>query len=253
MKTIEFTENTLAKIQAILFVADKPISLKELFHVLDQEIPLSVISTTLEYYKNSLENPSSGVFLYESSGGFQLKTKKDFHEILKKFYTKPKLNLTPQGLEALSIIAYKQPIKKVDIDALRGVDSSYILKFLVEKKMIQSLKNTEFLSYQTTSEFLDFFQLQSLEDLPSEEVLEEEIEENLGIYEKEFKNILGLEVQNLFQEQSLDTSSLEKLLDKSKTPFLNDLKEHKASDALERYLLVQEILHINKDSFIKNS
>lgn len=253
MKTIEFTENILAKIQAILFVADKPVSQEDVFKLLDQEVPLSVIGNTLEQYKVYLNNPSSGFFLYESSSGFQLKTKKDFHEILKKFYTKPKLQLTPQALEALSIIAYKQPIKKVDMDSLRGVDSSYILKFLLEKKMIEHVKNTEFLSYQTTQDFLDFFQLQSLNDLPTEETLEEEIEDNLGMYEKEFKNILGLEVQNLFTEKSLDTSSLETLLEKEKTPFLKDLKNAKAADVLDRYLLIQEIIQSNQGSFIKNS
>jgi segregation and condensation protein B len=253
MKTIEFSENILAKIQALLFVADKPLMQEDFFKLLDQEVPLSIIISTLQYYKTYLDSPSSGFFLYESASGFQLKTKKDFHGMLKKFYNKPKLNLTPQGLETLSIIAYKQPVKKVDIDSLRGVDSSYIIKFLVEKKMIESIKSTEFLSYQTTQEFLDFFQLQSLDDLPTEETLEEEIEENLGMYEKEFKTILGLEVQNLFTEKSLDTSSLDTLLEKEKTPFLKDLKNSKAADVLDRYLLIQEIIQSNHDSFIKNS
>ncbi len=244
---VEKNQQQIALLEAIFFVADKPLTLEKIFTLIDQKIPVSLLEELLKDYEQILLQEDRGFFLQQSSLGYQLKTKKEFHEILTKFYTKPKLNLTPAALEVLSLIAYKQPLLKTELDQIRGVDSSYLLRVLLEKRMIQTAKSQQ-LSYETTADFLDFFQLRSLEDLPSEQEVEELVDSRLIEQQEGLKNLIGLKSDPLFEEGALDTSKLENLVKERilETDLTKEMKQKGAFEALEQYLLKQEVILQNR-------
>ncbi len=171
-----FKTNGFKKIiEAILFVSSEPISekrLKEFLLISEKEIE-EIISLLNEEYEKT-----NRVFrIRKIAKGYQLFTLPEYSDYLTKFYAdKKKKRLSPTALEVLAIIAYHQPITKQEIEKIRGVDSTYILNILLEKKLIKiegraKKPGAPFL-YGLTKEFLKYFGLNSFEDLPKKEEIE---------------------------------------------------------------------------------
>jgi len=157
-------------IEAMLFVSDKPLFLSEIKNVLEgpdsDEIRDVIAELAGEY-----EKQTSALRIKEIAGGYQIVTDPVLAPWLKKLYkTAGSDRLSGPSLETLAIIAYKQPATKPEIEAIRGVNVDGVLKTLIEKNLVKILGRRETVGrpiiYGTTQEFLQYFGLNSLEELP---------------------------------------------------------------------------------------
>ena len=163
-------EKKAAAIEAILFTLGDSVELKELERVL--ELTPIELRTSIEYLKSKYEKDDSGIALIELEEAVQLCTRKEFYEDLIKIAKAPKKTvLTDALLETLSIIAYKQPITRMEIERIRGVNSDHSVNRLVEFGFVTELGRLDApgkpLLFGTTEEFLRSFGVRSLEELPS--------------------------------------------------------------------------------------
>lgn len=164
------TENNLkAIIEALLFVSEKPLLIEQIHRVTSDADPTG-IRAILEELKTEYANSGRGMSIVEVAGGFQMVTSQDLCIFLKKFYQKAPERLSLPALETLSIIAYKQPITRMEIESIRGVDVSGIVKGLVGKGLLRTAGRKKApgrpYAYVTTRLFLEYFGLRSLEELP---------------------------------------------------------------------------------------
>jgi len=157
-------------IEAMLFVSDKPLFLNEIKSVLEdpglEEIKGVIVEMAGEY-----EKQASALRIKEIAGGYQIVTDPVLAPWLKKLYkTAGSDRLSGPSLETLAIIAYKQPASKPEIEAIRGVNVDGVLKTLVEKNLVKIMGRRETVGrpiiYGTTQEFLQYFGLNSLQELP---------------------------------------------------------------------------------------
>ena len=123
---------------------------------------------------------------------FKLTTKEEHKEYFKKLLENPRNNiLSNQALETLAIIAYNEPITRIDVDEIRGVDSAYVVRRLLAKGLIKECgrddKPGHPILYKTTDEFLDYFGLSSKEDLPKIEELKQEDNEDKDLFKSTYK------------------------------------------------------------------
>lgn len=164
-------EELEAVLEALLFATTAPLSvarLSELTSGVDEAEIIGALNGLRETYANS----QRGLMVNEVSGGYQLATKPDFADwILALLKHRRKNPLSPALIETLSIIAYKQPLVKAEIEAIRGVDSGGVLRSLLDAGLVEVVGYKEALGrpslYGTTEIFLKTFGLKNLEDLPS--------------------------------------------------------------------------------------
>lgn len=172
----------LSKIEALLFVAGEDgLSLRQLATLLD--IPVTALLQQLEKMAQKYErDDNSALSLLESSKTYKLVTKKDYADLLRQ-YSKTPINqsLSRASLEVLSIIAYKQPITRIEVDNIRGVNSSSAISKLQAFDLIQEAGKKEVLGrpnlYVTSDYFLDYMGINSLEELPDTSSIELKDEE----------------------------------------------------------------------------
>lgn len=172
----------LSKIEALLFVAGEDgLSLRQLATLLD--IPVTALLQQLEKMAQKYErDDNSALSLLESSKTYKLVTKKDYADLLRQ-YSKTPINqsLSRASLEVLSIIAYKQPITRIEVDNIRGVNSSSAISKLQAFDLIQEAGKKEVLGrpnlYVTSDYFLDYMGINSLEELPDASNIELKDEE----------------------------------------------------------------------------
>lgn len=158
-----------AAMEALLFVAGEPVTAGSISKA--TELPESEIKRLMEELIYDYRERNSGMLIVEIADGYQMVTNPDFAVPVKKFKNINQSNkLSPPTLETLAIIAYKQPITKLEIDHLRGVNSDGSVKSLLDKRLVKIVGKKEtpgrpFL-YGTTKEFLQYFGLKNLSDLP---------------------------------------------------------------------------------------
>ena len=158
-----------AKIEAILFAIGKSVRLTAIAEAveLDEDTVKKVIHTMMDEY----EDEGHGISIIELEDSFQMCTKAEMYEALIKVTNVPKKhNLTDALLETLSIVAYKQPVTRADIEAIRGVKSDHAVNKLIEYGLIEEAGRLQApgkpLVFGTTEDFLRSFGIKSLEDLP---------------------------------------------------------------------------------------
>ena len=181
----EFNLNTeearMALIESILFVSKVPVEPEKLMNYL-------MLGTVSEFERlinrmdGDYKKSGRGIFLKRTGGGLQLATKPEMHPFLNEFFTiKNTSRLTVPSLETLSIVAYRQPVTIAEISDLRGVNSVGPVKNLLQKKLIKITGRKKIPGlpalYSTTKEFLLYFGLNDLSELPSLEELTEMFEE----------------------------------------------------------------------------
>ena len=142
--------------------------------------------------KQDYINEDRGLRINYLGNTFKLTTKEEHKEYFKKLLENPKNNtLSAQALETLAIIAYNEPITRIDIDEIRGVDSVYVVRRLLAKGLIKECGKSDKpghpILYKTTDEFLDYFGLSSKEDLPNIEVLENTDSEDKDLFTSTYK------------------------------------------------------------------
>lgn len=165
-----------ARIEAILFVAPAPVTVAQLAEAL--EVPASEIEIGLQQLGRTLQF-SRGIRLQRHEGRYQLTSAPELAVEIEKFLgLEATARLSRAALETLAIVAYRQPITRPGVDAIRGVNSDGVMKSLLSKGLIQEIGRTEGpgrpILYGSTQDFLQHFGLNSLEDLPPFELLEQE-------------------------------------------------------------------------------
>lgn len=183
---IEF-KNIKQIIEALLFSADEPVTINRIIKIVDSIKPKD-ITQAIDELNTDYENSERAFRIRTIGGGYQLLTKPEFSRYIKGLYKgKTKPRLSQAALEVLSIVAFKQPISRPEIDHIRGVNSDGVVKTLLERNLITITGRSETagkaLLYGTTNEFLVYFGVNSIDDLPKPK----EIEELLGSPQEEFK------------------------------------------------------------------
>ncbi|HEX8636812.1 MAG TPA: SMC-Scp complex subunit ScpB [Pyrinomonadaceae bacterium] len=163
-------------VEALIFVADDPVTVKLLAEVLDED--RETIEAAVEALKNEYDARESGLLVREIAGGWQIATRTEFHEEVRKFLkTRPSAKLSLAALETLSVIAYKQPVTIPEILETRGVQSASAIKTLLEKRLIVTKGHKQTVGrpmmYGTSKDFLLQFGLKDLSELPSIEDFED--------------------------------------------------------------------------------
>ena len=170
------TTDLVGAVEAIVFVADEPVTIKLLAEVLGED--KQAIEASIEHLVSEYENRDSGLQIREVAGGWQIATKTEYHEEIRNFLkTRPSAKLSLAALETLAVIAYKQPVTVPEILEIRGVQSASAIKTLLEKRLIVTKGHKETVGrpmlYGTSKEFLLQFGLKDLEELPSIEDFED--------------------------------------------------------------------------------
>lgn len=163
-------------VEALIFVADEPISTRVLAEVLDEDRDL--IESVVEELVESYDERKGGLQIRQIAGGWQLATRIECHEDVRKLLrSRPSAKLSLAALETLAVIAYKQPVTVPEILEIRGVQSASAIKTLLEKRLIITKGHKETIGrpmqYGTSKEFLIHFGLKDLTDLPSIEDFED--------------------------------------------------------------------------------
>jgi segregation and condensation protein B len=169
-------ENLSNIIESLLFVADEPLSVAKLKVVLETA-DTNEIKTALHSLADRYEARGGGFGLSEVAGGWQLRSRPEYHEWIKRLLQPSPQRLSKAALETLAIVAYNQPIIRADVEHIRGVDCGGILRQLLERKLIRVLGRKEIpgrpLIYATSRLFLELFDLKDLKDLPTPKEIEE--------------------------------------------------------------------------------
>jgi segregation and condensation protein B len=180
-----FREPEMAALEALLFVAKDPLTVELLGEIL--ELDMLMIEELLNELRNRYTGDSCGLKLLEINGGYTLGTKPEVARYIEILYKQPTHALSNAALEVLSIIAYKQPVTRGEVDFIRGVQSDRALATLVEKGLVKDVGRKDSpgrpILYATTEQFLLHFGLRSLEDMPPLEeglVSEDEVACALG-------------------------------------------------------------------------
>jgi segregation and condensation protein B len=184
-------------VESLLFAAgDEGLSLKQISNVLevDEHVAEQIIQQLQETYKNE----DRGITVVQLAGTFQLATKKENANYLKKLVETPNSSsLSQAALETLAIIAYKQPITRIEIEEIRGVKTERPLQTLMSKVLIKEVGRSEGAGraylYGTTKEFLEAFGLKSLEELPPlpDKFDEDFVQEEADLFFEKFQETLG--------------------------------------------------------------
>ena len=166
-------------VENVLLAADQPVNAAELEKIFLNTAEKNDLQLILEELKE--EYQSRNLQILEVADGYQLCTRHEFNEWIRKFLKLDRSSrLSQPSLDTLSIIAYKQPLTRQEVDDIRGVDSSGVVKTLLEKKVIGPAGRKKVpgrpIMYRTTQKFLEYFGLKDLSDLPTLEDLKEELE-----------------------------------------------------------------------------
>ena len=165
-----------AIVEALIFASPEPLTPKAIFKLLDSEPKEDVVAALAELKKDY--ERAGGLQLVEVAGGFQIVTRSDLHECVRRlFHERTTQKLTVQALETLAVIAYRQPITAAEITEVRGVNTSGVLNTLLERHLIKIVGRKQVVGrpfmYATTKEFLIRFGLNDLTDLPKVEDMAE--------------------------------------------------------------------------------
>ncbi len=162
--------------EALLFITDQPVPLKSFIDLFDNEFPIEELQAMAEEISQDYQERGSALELRQVAGGWQFSSRTEFAPWIRKLF-KDRLTyrLSASAMETLSIIAYKQPITRSEIEEIRGVEVSAVLDTLVERRLAKIAGRRETVGrpilYGTTTEFLKAFGLNKLENLPSIESL----------------------------------------------------------------------------------
>ncbi|MFZ3104290.1 MAG: SMC-Scp complex subunit ScpB [Smithella sp.] len=169
-------EKIKAIIEALIFASDTPLA-PEKIRVVFPEVEKKEIKEIIDQIVSEYNERDGGIFLQEVAGGFQFRTNPELGQWIKKLKSTKPHSLSPQAMETLAIVAYKQPIVKSEIESIRGVDVGGPLKSLLDKKLVRIVGRKDVpgkpIIYGTTRRFLEVFNLKDLLDLPNLRELKE--------------------------------------------------------------------------------
>ena len=181
-------------IEALLFAARDPLTQAQVNNVFDPDTP-NLIKIVDQLNKQYSKNENAFI-INRVAGGFQIVSKKKYEHFISKLFKKSsRLKLSLAAMDTLAIIAYKQPINRYEVEAIRGVDSSGVLKTLLNHELIK-IKGRDIgpgrpLLYKTTTKFLEYFGLDRISDMPKLKEISELVDadpslgEQISVFENE--------------------------------------------------------------------
>jgi segregation and condensation protein B len=163
-----------AIVEAILFAADSPLPAAKVAQI--AMLPLKTVRAAIGQLNDRYSQVGAAFRIEEIAGGFQMLTLARYRGVLERLYSaRSESRLTQAAMETLAVVAYRQPVLRADIEAIRGVACGEVLRGLMEKQMIRIVGRAQVIGrpllYGTTRRFLEVFGLASLEDLPKSEEL----------------------------------------------------------------------------------
>jgi segregation and condensation protein B len=205
-------------IEALIFSSDEPISASELEKAVkgidgeDVQISNKEVESSIEELNRIYEERSSAFQIVKLAGGYLFATRSEYAKYIGFLSSeKSKRRLSQAALETLAIIAYKQPVTKPELETIRGVNSDYILNTLLEKNLVAISGRAETIGrpllYGTTVEFLKYFGLDKLSDLPKPREIEEIMKDEDFLEQKQkiMMNLVEETLENEMEEKSNDT------------------------------------------------
>jgi segregation and condensation protein B len=220
-----------AQLEALLFATDQPLTPSRLQEVLP-EVGRAEISAALAELERELEESGRAIRVQRVAGGYQLSTRPEHAGVVRRLFAgKRRVRLTKAALEALAIIAYKQPTTRPEVDAIRGVASGGVMETLLERNLVRIAGRADSvgrpLLYATTPEFLTYLGLDALRDLPSldelETMLAQREEEARREEEEELRSLAAAPPPAAAIEPGEPAAVLESKLRQSDLPTLDDL------------------------------
>lgn len=207
IEDLEFVEDERVEsiIESILFASDRPVSFASLQMVFKgTNVKKDKIKKAIEAIAVEYAGGRRGVSLEEVTGGYQIRTKIDNMNFLKRTIKTRAFKLSGPALETLSIVAYKQPVVKIEIDQIRGVESGHLLRALMEKGLVSFESKADHLpgkpmQYGTTRRFLEIFGLRNIKELPTLSQIDELLPEGIG-EEVEDKPTLAMVTDSMSNE-----------------------------------------------------
>lgn len=163
-------------IECLIFAAEEPITIRKLAEIIEG-VDNARIEEAIAQLKKDYDMQGRSFQIEEIAGGYQLFTRSEYYEWIAKLRKKSgETKLSQAALETLAVIAYKQPVLRADVEAIRGVQSGQIIRLLMEKDLVKVVGRDESLGhpllYGTTKKFLEHFGLKDIKDLPKIEELE---------------------------------------------------------------------------------
>jgi segregation and condensation protein B len=164
-------EKLLPVLEAVLFASPEPLSLIALRRVLGDEVDPAAIQEGMQLLGERTRGEDRGIVLAEVAGGWQFLTREEcFPYVSRVARARAEESLSPATIETLAIVAYKQPVTRAEVDAIRGAQSGHLLRVLIDRGLVRttgraSLPGSPF-QYGTTRQFLRHFGLKGLEELP---------------------------------------------------------------------------------------
>ncbi len=184
--TFKYGDETLrALLEGIIYVAPEPVSLEAMVGALAGEEP-ERIKAKLQELIAEYERPHHGIHIRQVANGYKFSSKPEHHEVLRRFVKllKPPVKLSRPALETLAVIAYRQPVTLPEIEQIRGVDCGGVIHTLLEKKLVVTAGRKNVVGrpilYRTSREFLVYFGLKDVSELPSLKEFEELARRALG-------------------------------------------------------------------------
>ena len=236
-------------IEALIFAAERPLTTLELCDLVNNALgfiedraSLDQTEAAIEAIKEKYAAEFYPFEVRESGGGWQFLTKKDYHKTVAQINGDKFLKrLSTAALETLSIIAYKQPITKGEMEAIRGVSCDYAVQKLLEKELIVILGRNEKLPghplvYGTSRSFMDYFGINSPEDLPKiKEIISTDIIDPTGV-QSDTLNVAGEEEQELTAHEAMVVTENGELLEQP----LGNVEEEQQEEVNEEENIVDE-------------
>lgn len=221
IEEVEFVEEERLEsiVESILFASDRPVSLASLKLVFKgTNIDSKKIRRALDQLAVEYAGGRRGVTLEEVPGGYQLRTKIDNMEFMRRTLKARPFKLSGPALETLAIVAYKQPLVKSEVDVIRGVESGHLLRALMEKNLVCFEGKSELpgrpMQYGTTRKFLEIFGLRNLKELPTLSQIDELLPEGIGDEEEKEKQTLSTITDSMAEAIGMSYSEGEEELSK---------------------------------------
>ncbi len=235
------TDNNVAIVEALVLASPEPITAKKIVEVLD-DMTSSKVKDAIEELNSRYSETGCAYRIRNIAGGFQFYIIPEFTGYVEELFTRRrKMRLTRAALEVMAIIAYRQPVTKTDIEHIRGVASDGVIHNLLEKKLItmrgRAVTVGRPLQYGTTDDFLKFFGLNKLEDLPKMSEIEELIKAAEPTNQTELNLLDEISEENSHKLNIADGTytpeKSEKVNEVNVANEVNDINMDKADDQIE--------------------
>ncbi|MEW6015693.1 MAG: SMC-Scp complex subunit ScpB [Candidatus Zixiibacteriota bacterium] len=220
-------------IEALILSSPEPLAPRRIIDLLENTT-LEDITEAVATLNNRYMETGASFRIRKIAGGYQVYVVEDYAPYVEELLTRRRnMRLTRSALETLAIIAYRQPVTKMDIELIRGVASDSVIHTLMERKLITLAGRAQSIGrpllYRTTDEFLKYFNLNSLDDLPKME----EIEELLSSREPDTQPRLPLELDAAANREEDSEAAPDEILEDQDTGFTDEETEESSVDLEE--------------------